>query len=242
MIFFVIIAIFFAAFAGGAFALRFQDKLHLFLGFSAGAIIGAALFNLLPEALEQASGVLSVTSITGIIAAGFIIYMMFDRLVLFHPYIHDDCQNHHHQNQGALGATTLALHSILDGLAIGWAFQSSEAVGLVVAIAIIIHRFSDGINIVGFILKAKQSGSRAKNWLILIAIAPIAGLLIAYFIRLPEEILLGPILAFFGGSFLYMGASELLPESHHEHSTKMTSLMTILGFLVIYLAVLIGHG
>ena len=53
---------------------------------------------------------------------------------------------------------------------------------------------------------------------------------------IPESAL-GPVLAVFAGCFLYLGASDLIPESHHRHPRAATTLMTLLGALVIYLAV-----
>jgi ZIP family zinc transporter len=71
---------------GGLFALRFKDKLHLILGFSAGALLGVAFFDLLPEALMLSEGVFPVEEITGIIALGFILYMGIDRLFTLHAH------------------------------------------------------------------------------------------------------------------------------------------------------------
>ena len=79
-----------ATMLGGVFALRFRDRLHLILGFSAGAVIGVALFDLLPEAMSLASGHYAPAKLSLFIAAGFFAYLLIDRLVLLHPHTHDD--------------------------------------------------------------------------------------------------------------------------------------------------------
>src|SRR6185295_15938030 len=122
----------------------------------------------------------------------------------------------------------LMLHSYLDGLAIGLAFHASNAVGLVVAIGVLTHDFSDGINTINLILKNRGTKAEAIRWLALDAVAPIAGVATSYFVTISEPIL-GLTLAVFCGFFTYIGASDLLPESHHAHPTKWTTFMTILG-------------
>ena len=245
MIVLIGLATFCSTLLGGLFALRFKDKLHLILGFSAGAVIGVAFFDLLPEAINLGQGTYSVSFVTGVVALGFIIYMILDRLIFFHPHAEDgdDCHNETHSGQSRLGVSTLAIHSFLDGLAIGLSFQVSLAVGVIVAVAVLTHDFSDGINTVGLILKNTnhETKSRGKTheafrWLLIDAIAPVLGIIATLFFKLSTASL-GLILAVFCGFFLYIGASELLPESHHAHPTRLTTLMTILGVAVLYLAI-----
>lgn len=227
----IAVAAFCFTFLGGLFALRFKDKLHLILGFSAGAVLAVAFFDLLPEALELGESY-PVTLIPSMVGLGFVLYMILDRAIVLHA----DQEPAHHHERGALGAGSLMLHSYLDGLSIGLAFHVSTAVGLVVAIAVLTHDFSDGINTINLILKNEGSRSEAMKWLALDAIAPIAGVGTSYFVAIPSPIL-GLLLAVFCGFFTYIGASDLLPESHHGHPTKWTTIMTLLGLLVVYLAV-----
>lgn len=219
---------------GGLFALRFKDKLHLILGFSAGALLGVAFFDLLPEALKLASEVYPIEQITGIIALGFVLYMGIDRLFTLHA--HDDNPEDSAHHRGELGAGSLSFHSFLDGVAIGLAFQVSSAVGAIVATAVLVHDFSDGINTVNMVLKNKGSSKSAMKWLLVDAIAPSLGAASTLFFTLPEAAL-GIILSVFCGFFLYIGASDLLPESYHGHPTQWTTFMTLIGMGVLYIAV-----
>ena len=224
-------------FLGGLFALKFSDKLHLILGFSAGAIIGVAFFDLLPEALELTASAYETHTVSAIIALGFIVFMLLDRFIGPHPHAHEEeqCENDHHK-KGSLGAASLAFHSFLDGAAIGVAFHISSAVGTIVAVAVLIHKFSDGINTVGLILRSGGGSDRAMKWLWIASVAPVVGILFAQQVRLSESTL-GVILALFCGFFLHIGASDLLPESHHKHRTHWTTISTLCGFAVIYVAV-----
>lgn len=231
------LAVFIATFIGGLFAIRFKDKLHLVLGFSAGAVIGVALFDLLPESIELGQKFYSYSTITTFIAIGFLVYLVLDRVVFLHTHAHEEHEQEHTTiHRGILGAGSLTIHSFIDGVAIGLAFKVSFAVGAIVAIAVLVHDLSDGINTVNMILKNNGGKKVAYKWLVIDALAPVLGMFSTLFFSLPAQAL-SIILAVFCGFFLYIGASDLIPESHHGHPKFLTTLMTILGVGVLYLAI-----
>ncbi|HEV7702498.1 MAG TPA: ZIP family metal transporter [Candidatus Paceibacterota bacterium] len=236
MIIWISIAALASTLLGGMFALRFKDKLHLILGFSAGAVIGVAFFDLLPEAIELGSKSYDVGYITSIVALGFIAYTILDRFVFFHSHEDEHTAEQNVSKRGILGAGSLSVHSLLDGVAIGLAFQVSVAVGAIVAVAVLVHDFSDGINTVNLVLKNSGTRMQAFKWLLVDAIAPVLGVASTMFFSVPESAL-GIILAVFTGFFLYIGASDLLPESHHGHPTVWTTFATVIGITVLYGAI-----
>ena len=217
--------------AGGLLALKLRDKLHLILGFSAGAVIGVAFFDLLPEAIDVGQKFHSPTTILAWTAVGFLFYLALDRLISFHgDAVH----------RGGFTAAVLCIHSALDGVAVGLAFQTSRVVGIVVAIAVLAHDFSDGINTMNVVLKNRGTRSEAFKWLLLDAAAPVIGIAATAFFQLPGDGF-GIALALFGGFFLYIGASDLIPESYHAHPKFLTTAMTLCGAAVLFFAIrLIG--
>lgn len=223
---------------GGLFALRLRDRLHLILGFSAGAVVGVAFFDLLPEALSLLGDTYAPGFGLTLAGCGFATYLIVDRIIILHH--HQEAHEHDHTIRGSWGAGTLSLHSFLDGLGIGLAFHASTALGAVVAIAVLAHDFSDGINTVSMILRNGGTRARALWWLSADALAPALGILAASFVTV-SDIQLGIMLSLFSGFFLYIGASDLLPESHHAHPVRWTTIATILGMATIFIVVsLIG--
>src|ERR1700684_3101229 len=217
---------------GGLLALRLHDKLHLILGFSAGAVIGVAFFDLLPEAVNFGMQFHSSATILSWTALGFLFYLVLDRILMFHGDA---------APRGRFAAGVLCVHSLLDGVAIGLAFQTSHQVGIVVAIAVLTHDFSDGINTMNIVLKNHMRRRQALSWLLVDALAPVLGIASTCFFTLPGEGF-GGALALFGGFFLYIGSSDLIPESYHAHPKFLTTAMTLVGAAVLYLAiVLIGQ-
>lgn len=230
-----------ATLVGGVFALRFKDKLHLVLGFSAGAIVAVAFFEIIPEALELSGGKYGAGTITSVMGIGFLVYLVLDRLIILHSHAGDTAEEKHElSGRGELGAGTLSVHSFLDGVAIGLAFQASAAVGLIVATAVLAHDFSDGINTANLVLKNGGSIRKAFRWIVTDALAPIVGILSTLFFTLPSTSL-GLMLALFAGDFIYIGASDMLPESHHRHPKKLTTIMTVIGMVVIYAIVRVAQ-
>ena len=283
MIILIAFGAFIATMVGGLTALRFKDKLHLILGFSAGAIIAVAFFDLLPEALELGGKHFgSASTVTGVAALGFLTYLVLDRLIFLHAHAHEDGHEHElsppetravngsfagnptgYARRGILGASSLSFHSFLDGVAIGLAFQVSAAVGAIVAVAVLVHDFSDGINTVNLILKNIKQGTGyrpfgseslrlkevqgtgdghrlALKFLIVDALAPVVGVVSTLFFTLPESALT-IILALFSGFFLYIGATDLIPESHHAHPKFLTTAMTLLGAGILYIAIRLAN-
>ena len=235
-IFLIALGAFVATALGGLLAIKWSDKLHLILGFSAGALVGVAFFDLLPESIDIGGQYFSVETMMLVVAAGFLVYMVLDRLFFMHCHEEGHDHSHTHGHRGSFGAGSLSFHSFLDGIAIGIAFHVSSAVGVVVAAAVLTHDFSDGINTVSMILRNGGGKARAFRWLLVDAIAPVLGVLSTFLFTIPESYT-GLILAMFSGFFLYIGASDLLPESHHKHPTHWTTIATVLGMTTIYFAV-----
>lgn len=224
-----------ATLLGGLFALKQKDNLHLILGFSAGAVLGIAFFDLMPESLNLGGLSFGNDTILLFIAGGFMVFMLLDRFVSLHA-CRDGEECHNDRHKGTLGATTFSVHSFLDGAAIGLAFKVSPAVGVIVTAAVLAHDFSDGINTVSIVLKNQGSVKIAFKWLLADAIAPVLGAGSTLFFTLPSD-KLGLVLAVFAGFFLYLGTSDLLPESHHDHPTIWTTVSTLLGMSVILVVV-----
>jgi ZIP family zinc transporter len=223
----IAVAAFFSTLLGGLLALRLRDKLHLILGFSAGAVIGVAFFDLLPESINFGAQYHSSATVFSFTAAGFLIYLVIDRILLIHGET---------APRGRFAAAVLCIHSLLDGVAVGLAFQASREVGVIVAIAVLAHDFSDGINTMNLILKGADHRRQAFLWLTIDAAAPVLGVASTVFFTLPGN-QFGLALALFAGFFLYIGASDLIPESFHAHPKFLTTVMTLAGAGVLYLAI-----
>jgi zinc transporter ZupT len=222
---------------GGTAAIRLRDRLHLLLGFSSGAVLAVALFDILPEvfAFDHGASYMPVT------ALGFLAFFALERYTAMHrAREHPHLAEAHEAELGAMSAAGLAFHSFLDGVAIGVGFQTSVQIGLLIAFGIIAHDFSDGLNTVTVVLAHGNSSRRAVFWLIIDMLAPVLGAASTLMFNLGPG-LLPPLLAFFAGSFLYIGASDLLPEAQ-EHDSPMVGIATFAGMLTIFLITRLLRG
>ena len=226
---------FISTFIGGLIGLKYKDKLHLILGFTAGVLLGVVAFDIFPEMIELLNKTHTQTVMAmGALVAGFLIFHILEKLLLIHHSQESEYGHHKHPTVGILSALALSGHSFLDGVGIGLGFQISSVVGILVAIAVISHDFSDGLNTVSLMLAHKNTTSKARMMLLIDAIAPVLGAASTLLFSVPEKVLV-IYLGFFAGFLLYIGASDILPEAHAQHSSKWTILMTIIGVSFIFL-------
>ncbi|MBI3385083.1 ZIP family metal transporter [Candidatus Gottesmanbacteria bacterium] len=226
---------FLSTFVGGLIGLKYKDRLHLILGFTAGVLLGVVAFDILPEIIA----LLNETSTEVIwpmiaLVVGFLVFHILEKSLLIHHAQEENYGKHKHPSVGIFSALALIGHSFLDGVGIGLAFQISENVGILVALAVIAHDFSDGLNTVSLVLLHKNQERRALYFLILDACAPIFGALSTRLFVLNQSASL-LYLGFFGGFLLYICASDILPEAHSEKSSYKTIFLTICGIALIFL-------
>lgn len=216
---------------GGALALRLRRQIPLILGFSAGAVIGVALFDLTPEALALGGRIAAPAVVMGLIGVGFCGYMILERSLSVAAAGHS----------GHLRPASLTLHSLVDGLGIGLAFQLAPAIGVVVAVAVLAHDIADGVNTVTLSLSGGGGSQRARAWLIADAVAPLVGIGLTRLFTVDAGPL-GLAIAVFAGFFLYIGASELAPASYRAWPRVGASLATLGGMAAIWLVVRLAGG
>lgn len=215
--------------AGGYLALRMSHSLPTVIALSGGVVVAVALFEVLPEAMELLED--RPDTLAALVGAGFLAFFLAERVLVLHH--RDDAEDaRSHGEVGALGALGLSAHSFVDGLAIGFAFGADTAAGVLVLVAVLSHDFADGLNTVSFVLKQSRDRARAKRWLGIDAVAPLLGATVGSLVSV-SEVTLGQLLAFYTGFFLYMGATDLLPEAH-QHSSWGRVGLTVLGFAAIF--------
>jgi zinc and cadmium transporter len=221
--------------SGGLLAAKYSGNLGRLAAFSAGVLIAVPLFDLLPEALSLATQVqVPLEQVMYVMALGFIFLYIMERYVSVHRVCEDGvCHNERHPKGGLLGATELSAHSFMDGFAIGAGFQAGVHVGIIITVAVVSHDFADGINTVTVMLNSRNSLKSSVQMLLLDATTPLLGVISTLFITIPEHYLVF-ILPFFAGGFLYLGASDLLPEAHEKNPPAVSMVLSLAGFLLIF--------
>jgi len=217
-----------ATLIGGRVGLRYSDRLPTLLALTGGVVVAVALLDVLPEGID---GVADVDLATALVAAGFLGFFLAERMLVLHN--RDEAMEAlSGERVGALGAAGLSVHSFLDGLGIGFAFGVDSATGLLVFIAVISHDFADGLNTVSYVLRRSGNRRAAVKWLAIDALAPLLGAIVGTQIAV-SDLTLGYILCVYCGIFLYIGATDLLPEAHAQGSWTRVAL-TALGFALIF--------
>jgi zinc transporter ZupT len=229
------IATFFSTFLGGLFSIKFKDKLHAIMCFTAGVLVGVFSFDIMPEIINEVKEYnFDPTGAMIAFVAGYMIFHVLEKTILIHHAHEEEYADHKHPQVGILSALALAGHSFMDGVGIGLGFQTNTKVGILVAIAVISHDFTDGMNTVTLMLINKNTPRRAKWFLLLDSLTPILGAASTLLFTLPPYFLV-LYLGFFGGFLMYIGASDILPQAHSKHSSLKMIGLTALGLLFVFL-------
>jgi zinc transporter ZupT len=222
---------------GGFVAVYGQKRLHLLLGIGAGMLLGATFFDLLPESVEAAqSQGWDARGMFVVLVIGFLGFYVAERVLILHSCVEGDCANEAHRKMGRMSAIGLIAHSTLDGAAIGAATLVSWREGAVVALAIIAHDMSDGLNTMMLVTHGEDARLTDYVFLGLDAIAPVCGAVLAL-VFLPSPKWLAIFLALASGFFLYTATSDLLPEAHRRSPSPSVMWLTLTGVAVMAIAV-----
>ena len=235
---------FFSTIAGGFAALRLQHRLHALMALASGVVVATAIADLLPEALELA-GFDRVVEVGIAAVAGFIGFSFLEAFLHQSSFEHADDEGHVGERPGVrrdgvgiiglLPPLSLVMHSAMDGLVIGLAFQAGDEIGLIVLLAVLLHDFADGMNVATVALEAARGERLAVGFVLLDAVAAPAGGALSTLVTV-DPVTLGLLLATFAGVFLAIGAGHLLPESQHRDPSRgpvMVSLAAIGAAIVL---------
>ena len=221
---------------GGFLALRLEAYRAFVIAFSAGALVASALMNVIPDALElltKSGSPLHHHHIMFACSLGFLSFYLLEQVT------HKPDDEHASMavdigHAGLWGAAGISVHSLIDGVAIGEAFHAGVAVGWIVALAVIVHKFADGVSTVSIIVTTGRSAKLAKVMVLLTAVAPLIGLGIQALVPLPLSVL-ALFLGWFAGVFLYLGAAALIPAAHASSQSSWLPAATLAGIMLVYL-------
>ena len=207
--------------------------------FAAGALLGAAFFGLLPEAIEQtAQGAASRWVLAGIV----LFFLLEHFLHWFHH--HTGHVDDHLVSAAPLIVIGDTLHNFIDGVAIGAAFLLNAPTGMVTALAVAAHEIPQEIGDFGLLLKAGYSKRKVLTINALSALATTVGAVIVFWLGSQVELPVGELLAVTAGLFIYIAASDLIPAIHAESKLRfgrLSAVLLILGILVVGVATEAAH-
>jgi zinc and cadmium transporter len=231
---------------GGLLALRLHAYRAFVLAFAAGALVATALIDMIPEGLDLLmrsadarigfSESFSHHQVMLASCFGFLAFYLLEKGAHDDPR-HGNADHVHtgtHRASGLWGAMGIGIHSLLDGVAIGEAFHAGSGLGWVVALAVVVHKFADGVSTVGVLVTTGRRGRTANAILALVALAPLAGLVIQFFVPVPLSVL-ALVLGWFAGVFLYLGAAALMPAAHDVNHSRWLPAATFAGVTLVYL-------
>jgi len=216
---------------------KFAEKIMTsLLAFAAGAFLAVSFFDLLPEAVEVVDDPHPIF-LTAII--GFVAFFMLERGLMWmygKKHLHDHSHSEHTESLPFLVILGDALHNFIDGVVIALAFVANPALGLITALGIAAHEIPQ--EIADFSILLSQGWSRKKVILvnILQSLLTVPGVLLGYYGGQMLEPYLPYLLSGVAGIFIYIAASDLIPEIHHR--TGHTHFIRVVAPLIASLALI----
>lgn len=214
-------------------------RILLFLvSLSAGALMGGAFLHLLPEAAEQ----LGEGEIYPLILVSFIFFFLIEKLLQWrHCHKGEHCQTHTFGYMNLIGDS---IHNFIDGLIIAATFLTDIKLGIASTLAVALHEIPQEIGDFGVLLYAGYGKRKALIANFLVALTAIIGGISGYFLSLASTNLIPYLLPLAAGGFIYISASDLMPELRKETSLKKSLLsfgVFLAGIGLMLLMKLPGH-
>lgn len=222
------------ALVGGVILLwreAFARKISLFLvSFAVGSLMGAAFLELIPEALAKAG----YETVAPFIILGILAIFIFEKtLNWYHCHDQEKCDYHSFSSTVLFGD---AIHNFIDGIVIALSFSVGIPAGVAATIAIFFHEVPQEIGDFGVLLHAGYARSKVFLYNLFTALTTPAGAMLGYFLLPWISGFVPLLLAFAAGSFIYIAASDLLPELRHERRGVEVGhiLSIVLGIAAIW--------
>jgi len=230
-----------------AMKIRISERLlHLMLGFSAGILGGVTFVDILPEAFAIARelSLLSIFVPSGV-GIGFFILLAAERYLLSTKEIHGGHFHIHEKpvldpSHGVMGVSALTFHGFMDGFVIPIGFSAGPEVGIIVTLAVAIHQIPDSFAALSLALGSTESRKQAFIYVLVTAADTPIGIAVGLALVGLGSFMIPLGLGLSAGTFIYVSASDLVPELQHEARSPLVVLSMALGFtLVMGLSVLL---
>ncbi|MFA6593834.1 MAG: ZIP family metal transporter [Candidatus Buchananbacteria bacterium] len=206
---------------------RLKNFLIYFVSFAAGSMMGAAFFHLLPEVLN------SIPPLEAFIAVlvGFSLFFILERFLRWHHCHEESCETHDHL--GWLNLIGDGFHNMIDGMIIFASFLGGPVLGIPVTLSIILHEIPQELGDFGVLLYSGFTKKRALFYNLLSACAAFIGVLLGWMFYRQSEMLFSLLLPFAAGGFIYIAASDLIPELHKDRNLTRAVFSYILFILAL---------
>ncbi|HRY36677.1 MAG TPA: ZIP family metal transporter [Candidatus Magasanikbacteria bacterium] len=209
----------------------------LLVSLSAGALMGGAFFHLLPEAAEELD--INVLLLTVVIS--FVFFFFLEKLLFWRHCHKGECSVHTFGYMNLIGDS---LHNFIDGVVIASAFLIDIRLGVVTTLAIALHEIPQEIGDFGVLIHAGFEKKKALIVNYLVALTVLLGGIAGYFASFAIKGVVPYLLPFAAGGFIYIAASDLMPEIRKETNLKkslLSFIIFIFGIIMMYAATLFEH-
>ncbi|MBI2866314.1 MAG: ZIP family metal transporter [Chloroflexi bacterium] len=206
-----------------------------FLGLGGGFILAAAIFELIPEVLEMGTGyaLYIIIGFLIIFVSEHLLEQYLDRRAQNNPNAHRQAEVILHPGVGAATILGLNIHDFFDGVAIGVGFVTSPSLGVLMFLAVITHEVTAGFSIAAVSRAAGFGRGLALGAAVAIGLITVVGTVFVFVVGELSPTMTGVLLGLATGTFLHVGASDLLPAAARSPS-RLVVFFVFLGVALFY--------
>ncbi|MEJ7615443.1 MAG: ZIP family metal transporter [Pyrinomonadaceae bacterium] len=224
---------------------RREQLLRYLIALGAGFMLAAVFIEVLPEAInvrlqdlrDDGDAGQAVRTATTLLLSGYLLIHLVEHTIA--PHFHFGAETHPESVIGPSAAYTaiggLTIHSFFDGVSIASAFLVNFRVGLLVYIAIMLHKVPEGFTAASIMLASGRSPRKAHAAALVIGAATLTGTIGVALLQTRLQGAVAYALPFSAGVTLYVAASDLIPEVNHEEKNPFVSLAVFGGVALFYL-------
>lgn len=229
----------------GVLTLAFKEQvlnkfLMLLVSFAAGGLLANSFFDLLPEAIEK-SGSLTF-DISLYVLSGILAFFILEKVILWRHCHHleqgEECQIHGPQSFAMTSIVGDATHNFLDGMIIGGTYAVNFSLGLTTTLAIVFHEIPQEVGDFGILVAGGYSKTRALFYNFLTALTAFAGAILAISISAKIISFTAFLVPFTAGGFIYIAASDLIPELHKQ-TVKFNRVVAEVFFFLLGVSIIL---
>lgn len=190
-----------------------KKMLFALVGFSAGALLAGAFFHLIVESLEK----LAAETVFVYVFSGFVLFFLIERVLHWHHCHKGECDVHTFSYMILIGD---GIHNFIDGLIIAASFMVNAGFGIVTTLLIIAHEVPQELGNFGVLVHGGFGRKKALLLNLAVQATCILGGIMGFFMAQGAGMATALLVPFAAGGFIYIAASDLIPELHREADLK----------------------
>lgn len=205
----------------------------LLVSFAIGSLLGDTFIHLLPESFRT----LNSLTVSFLVIGGLLLFFILEKILRWHHCHEVDCHENNSRHLIVLNTFGDTVHNMIDGMLIAASFIVDIRIGIFTSLAVLLHEIPQEIGDFAVLIHSGASLKKALIYNLLSASSAFVGVLLVFILGSKINFLSNYLLAVTAGGFIYLAASDLIPELHRHDPPLIESLLQLV-FIILGVALM----